>query len=138
MTGRRSQDANRGKCDRHSSSGTTESGPARRIRFPATPCPGSNDARSAALRWTGLRSMPRKLPIRASSEAGSAARSSYRTIAVRSPPRVRDIHSTEAFDKSLIEDVSIGGMTGTSVGLKKFADTRRAYLLNYQPPAIAP
>ena len=46
----------------------------------------------------------------------------------------RKLSSTEAFEKSLHENV--GGGTGfgrgTKIGIKNFADMRRAYLLGYE------
>ncbi|MDB6130164.1 MAG: cotH, partial [Verrucomicrobiales bacterium] len=44
----------------------------------------------------------------------------------------RKLETTEDFDKSLIEDIKgNGGGPGGSMGIKSFADQRRAYLLNY-------
>ena len=50
----------------------------------------------------------------------------------------RKLDSTEAFEKSLTQDVAgsgFGPFGGGSMGLKNFADQRRAYLLGYRPKA---
>jgi hypothetical protein len=50
----------------------------------------------------------------------------------------RKLDSTEAFEKSLTQDVPGNGFGpggGGSMGLKHFADQRRAFLLGYRPPA---
>jgi hypothetical protein len=47
----------------------------------------------------------------------------------------RKLDSTEGFLKGLTEDIQEGGFgPGGTIGLKKFADERRKYLLEYQPP----
>jgi hypothetical protein len=46
----------------------------------------------------------------------------------------RKLTSTEAFTKGLTENVRDSGGP-EAIGLKKFADQRRAYLLKYQEPA---
>ena len=68
---------------------------------------------------------------------GPIANQLHQLVADDAAKDTRKLYSTDAFNKSLTEDTAIGGIVGTSVGLKKFADTRRSYLLNYQPPANA-
>ena len=53
----------------------------------------------------------------------------------------RKLDSTEAFEKSLTQDVAGNGFGpggGGSMGLKNFADQRRAFLLEYRPKAVSP
>ncbi len=53
----------------------------------------------------------------------------------------RKLDSTEAFEKSLTQDVAGNGFGpggGGSMGLKNFADQRRAFLLEYRPKAESP
>jgi hypothetical protein len=50
----------------------------------------------------------------------------------------RKLDSTEAFEKSLTQDVQgsgFGPIGGGSIALKNFADQRRAFLMSYRPPA---
>ena len=53
----------------------------------------------------------------------------------------RKLDSTEAFEKSLTQDVAghgFGPGGGGSMGLKNFADQRRSYLMEYRPAAGSP
>lgn len=53
----------------------------------------------------------------------------------------RKLDSSEAFEKSLTQDVAGSGFGpggGGSMGLKNFADQRRAFLLGYRPKAENP
>ena len=49
----------------------------------------------------------------------------------------RKLESTEAFEKSLTDGGTGGGFRGGTIGLKRFADQRRAYLLEYAEPKEA-
>lgn len=59
-------------------------------------------------------------------------------IAAEVKADTRKLDSTEAFEKSVAEDVAgtgFGPFGGGAMGLKNFADQRRAYLRSYQPAA---
>lgn len=68
---------------------------------------------------------------------GPIAQKYHDLIADDAAKDTRKLYSTAAFEKSLTEDIGTGadGVGGTSViGLKNFADQRRAYLLNFKAP----
>ncbi len=69
---------------------------------------------------------------------GPLAQKLHDLIAAEVKADTRKLDSTEAFEKSLTEDVAgngFGPFGGGSMGLKNFADQRRAYLRSYQPAA---
>lgn len=69
---------------------------------------------------------------------GPLAQKLHGLIAAEVKADTRKLDSTEAFEKSLTEDVAgngFGPFGGGSMGLKNFADQRRAYLRSYQPAA---
>ena len=69
---------------------------------------------------------------------GPLAQKLHGLIAAEVKADTRKLDSTEAFEKSLTEDVAgngFGPFGGGSLGLKSFADQRRAYLRSYQPAA---
>jgi hypothetical protein len=65
---------------------------------------------------------------------GPIATQYHALIAEEVKADTRKLDSTEAFLKGLTEDVTSEGFGRGSIGLKNFADQRRAYLLNL--PAV--
>jgi hypothetical protein len=69
---------------------------------------------------------------------GPLAQKLHDLIAAEVKADTRKLDSTEAFERSLTEDVAgngFGPFAGGSMGLKNFADQRRAYLRSYQATA---
>jgi hypothetical protein len=52
-------------------------------------------------------------------------------IAAEIAKDTRKLTSTEMFEKNVLEDVATRGFGRVKIGLKNFADPRRAYLLKY-------
>ena len=72
---------------------------------------------------------------------GPIAKAHQALIADEVKADTRKLDSTENFTKALTEDLAgTGGGPGRggSIGLKNFADQRRAYLLNYSPTPAKP
>ena len=72
---------------------------------------------------------------------GPLAEKLHQLIAAEVRADGRKLDSTEAFEKSLTQDVAGNGFGpggGGSMGLKNFAEQRRAFLLEYRPKTIQP
>ena len=72
---------------------------------------------------------------------GPLAEKLHQLIATEVRADGRKLDSTEAFEKSLTQDVAGNGFGpggGGSMGLKNFADQRRSFLLEYRPKAVSP